>query len=105
MSLPISLRRLSLLSAAVAALTVAAAGGCSSQGPAGASSAEAAKTPPHEHEHKAPHGGSLVELGEEFGHVELVSDPGSGKITAYILDGEAEESVKIQQPELELQLN
>jgi hypothetical protein len=42
------------------------------------------------HEHTAPHGGSLVEFGEEFAHIELVLDSATGVLTAYVLDGEAE---------------
>jgi hypothetical protein len=56
------------------------------------------------HQHHAPHGGMLVELGEQFAHVELVLDPQAGSLTAYILDGEAEESVRLKQPSLTLAL-
>ena len=57
-----------------------------------------------EHRHVAPHGGTLVELGPELAHVELVLDPGAGKLTAYVLDGEAENAVRIQAHQLELSL-
>ncbi|MGD0089347.1 MAG: hypothetical protein ABSE73_05445 [Planctomycetota bacterium] len=56
------------------------------------------------HEHKAPHGGALIVFGEEFAHVELVLDGQSGKLTAYVLDGEAEKSVRVKQKEIELRL-
>ncbi len=56
------------------------------------------------HEHRAPHGGSLVELGEEFAHVELVLDAASGQLSAYVLDGEAEEPVRVTQDRLALSL-
>ena len=49
------------------------------------------------HEHHAPHKGTLVEFGEEFAHVELVIDAATGKVSAYVLDGEAEKSVRIAQ--------
>lgn len=49
------------------------------------------------HEHEAPHGGTLVELGDEFAHVELVIDAAHGRLVAYVLDGEAERSVRIAQ--------
>ena len=58
--------------------------------------------PAPEHEHHAPHGGTLVELGNEFAHVELVRDADAGSLTAYVLDGEAEESVRVKQPLLTL---
>lgn len=58
--------------------------------------------PEHGHEHLAPHGGALQVLGEEFAHVEIVFDPKSGRLTAFVLDGEAESPVRIAQPMLEL---
>ncbi len=57
-----------------------------------------------EHRHLPPHGGTLVELGPELAHVELVLDPRAGKLTAYVLDGEAENAVRIQARQLELLL-
>ncbi len=33
----------------------------------------------HGHEHAAPHGGTLIVLGDEFAHLELVLDPGTGE--------------------------
>lgn len=57
---------------------------------------EAAEKEEHHHEHAAPHGGTLVALGDEFAHVELVLDAGSGTLTAYVLDGEAENAVRIR---------
>ncbi len=50
------------------------------------------------HEHTAPHGGTLVELGEEFAHVELLLDSSTGTLTAFALDGEAERAVRLPQP-------
>jgi hypothetical protein len=49
------------------------------------------------HEHSAPHGGLLVELGEEFAHVELVLNRREGALTAYVLDGEAEQPIRLSQ--------
>jgi hypothetical protein len=69
--------------------------------PSPSPSAEAAKKD-GEHEHSAPHGGALVELGEEFAHVEVVLDAATGKLTAYALDGEAEKSVRVKQSEIEI---
>lgn len=59
----------------------------------------------HHHEHTAPHGGTLVVLGEEFAHLELVLDPGAGSLTGYILDGEAENAVRIGQEYIEIKMN
>ena len=56
------------------------------------------------HVHEAPRGGTLVAFGEEFAHLELVLDQGTGKITAYVLDGEAEKAIQIKQEELEIEI-
>src|SRR5262249_41345089 len=53
----------------------------------------------------APHGGALVELGDEAAHVELVLDAATGKLTAYVLDGEAENPVRIAQESLRFSLS
>lgn len=63
-------------------------------------SGEAKTESGHAHEHHAPHKGALVVLGEEFAHVEMVLDEAAGKLTAYVLDGEAENPVRLKQPEL-----
>ena len=52
------------------------------------------------HEHHPPHHGSLQVLGDDFAHLEMVLDPQEGVLTAYALDGEAEESVRLAQKEL-----
>jgi hypothetical protein len=67
-------------------------------------SADAAKKK-DEHEHSAPHGGALVELGEEFAHIEIMLDAVTGTLMAYSLDGEAEKSVRIKQSEIEIIIN
>jgi len=63
----------------------------------------AAAVPPH-HEHKAPHGGALAELGEEYAHLEFVLDPATGTMTCYVLDGELENLIRIAQPKIEVTL-
>ena len=47
------------------------------------------------HEHKPPHGGTPVELGEEQYHLEFVHEPTSGLLKAYVMDGELEFFVRI----------
>ena len=54
------------------------------------------------HVHHAPHGGTLVELGEHAYNVELVRDSAAGKLTAYVLDGHAENFVRIAATSFEL---
>jgi hypothetical protein len=56
------------------------------------------------HEHHAPHGGALQVLGEEAAHVELMLDAATGKLTAYVLDGEAEKPVRVAQDALRLKI-
>ena len=58
----------------------------------------------HKHEHKAPHDGTLIVFGNEFAHLELVLDEATGKITGYVLDGEAEKAVQIAQEEIEIEV-
>ncbi len=54
------------------------------------------------HVHTAPHGGTLVELGQHAFNLELVLDPAAGKLTAYLLDGHAENFVRISAPSFEI---
>ena len=54
------------------------------------------------HVHKAPHGGTLLEVGEHAYNLELVRDTEAGKLTVYVLDGHAENFVRIAAPELQL---
>ena len=57
------------------------------------------------HEHTAPHGGTLVVLGDEFAHVEFVLEKSTGKLTGYVLDGEAEKPIRLSQETIELKIN
>jgi hypothetical protein len=54
------------------------------------------------HAHTAPHGGTLVELGDHAYSIELVRDLAAGKLTAYVLDGHAEKFVRIKSPTIDL---
>jgi hypothetical protein len=53
------------------------------------------------HEHKAPHGGTAIELGEEAFHLELVKED-TGRLSAYVLDGEMENFIRIASPTFEI---
>jgi hypothetical protein len=55
-----------------------------------------------EHAHVAPHGGTLIELGDHGYNLELVRDADAGKLSVYILDGHAENFVRIAAPSFEL---
>lgn len=50
----------------------------------------------HDHAKAGPHGGRLIELGREEYHGEWVHDDQSGKVTVYMLDGEAEQAFPIE---------
>ncbi len=61
-----------------------------------------AGAPPPKHEHRPPHGGTAVELGKEEFHLEIVRDAAAGRLTAYVMDGELENFVRIAEPALVL---
>ncbi len=52
----------------------------------------------HEHAHTAPHGGTLIELGEHAGHLEAALDTQAGTLDLYVLDGHAESYVRLAAP-------
>jgi hypothetical protein len=54
------------------------------------------------HVHTAPHGGTLIELGEHEANLELVRDANAGKLTAYLLDGHAENFLRVPLPGFQL---
>jgi hypothetical protein len=57
---------------------------------------------PGGHAHTAPHGGTLVELGDHGYSLELVRDADAGILYAYVLDGHAENFVRIAASSFEL---
>ena len=57
----------------------------------------------HSHEEAGPHGGHLIELGEEEYHLEWNHDDEAHALTFYVLDGAAKKEVKI--PAENLQIN
>lgn len=57
---------------------------------------------PAKHSHAAPHGGTLVEIGEHAYNVELLRDAATGKLTAWFLDGHAENFVRLKAPTIEI---
>jgi len=56
------------------------------------------------HEHVAPHGGTLTELGEHFAQLETLFDPQGREVRIFVLDGHAERALQIAQAELEIEL-
>ena len=65
-----------------------------------------AEKPVHAHVHPAegPHQGSLIELGREDYHAELVHDPATHTMTIYLLDAAAKNAVTIPAKQLSLNL-
>jgi hypothetical protein len=59
-------------------------------------------TTAHKHEHKPPHGGTPVVLGDEEYHVELVLDAPAGKLQAFVFDGELENFERIAMESFEI---
>ncbi|UUO04923.1 hypothetical protein M4951_16195 [Blastopirellula sp. J2-11] len=58
----------------------------------------------HDHPSEGPHGGSLIELGAEEYHAELVHDEKAGSVTIYLLDSAAKVATPIDATELTINL-
>jgi len=75
---------------------------------AGMSGLQAAPTAAHDHDHahpsEGPHHGSLIELGKEDYHAELVHDEKTDTVTIYILDGAAARPVPIPAKQITLNM-
>ena len=54
------------------------------------------------HVHTAPHGGMLLEVGEHAYNLELLHDPAAGKLTVWVVDGHAENFVRLKAPTISL---
>jgi hypothetical protein len=66
------------------------------------SSAASKKAESHSHASEGPHHGTLIELGNEAYHAELVHDENS--VTVYILDGGASKATPIEAAEVTINL-
>lgn len=58
----------------------------------------------HDHPSKGPHGGQLIELGNEEYHAELLHDEQAGTVTVHLLDGAAKQPVTSAAPEIIINL-
>lgn len=54
------------------------------------------------HVHVAPHGGTLIEIGDHAYNLELLRDKAAGKLTAWVLDGHAEHFVRLKSASFQL---
>ena len=59
----------------------------------------------HNHPMEGPHGGPLIELGNEEYHGELIHDDDAGTVTIYILDSAATTTVPIDATEVTINLS
>lgn len=59
---------------------------------------------PKPHQAAPPHHGTPVELGDEQFTIELVREPASGTLRAYVLDGEMESFIRISARQLDLEV-
>ena len=60
-------------------------------------------TPAAAHEdHTAPHGGEILELGEEEGHIELVHDAENGRATLYVFGKDLKSPQAVERPVVNL---
>jgi hypothetical protein len=58
---------------------------------------------PAAHEHPAaPHGGEIVELGDEVAHLEIVHDATAGSLTIYALAADVSTPLAIEKPTVNL---
>ncbi len=76
--------------------------GCN--GPASDTKADAESAHAHDHPSEGPHGGQLIELGDEEYHAELIHDDDAETVTIYLLDGAAKKEVAIAEKELTLNM-
>jgi len=86
----------------VMAIAVPCYVGCSSK-PAAPPAQTATEHEPA-HVSAGPHGGSLIELGEEEYHAELIHDDAAKTVTVYLLDGKATAGVPIEAAEIVINL-
>jgi hypothetical protein len=58
----------------------------------------------HHHPSRGPHGGDLIELGDEEYHAEFVHDDMTGSVSIYILDSSANKPVAIDAKDVTVNL-
>jgi hypothetical protein len=99
-----SLRFLIALVTAVSTLTACGGGESARSDTTRPAESSPASASAGTHAHTAPHGGILVELGDEVAHLEFVVDTVRAEILAYVLDGEAEKGIALTQGRLDLKM-
>lgn len=90
------------LTCAIAFLLPLAVVGCG-DAKDGSASKPPAKAAEDAHDHAAaPHGGELLELGEEEAHVELLHDSKAGSVTVYVFGKDVKTPVAVAAPTIVL---
>ncbi|MEM7517977.1 MAG: hypothetical protein AAF368_13765, partial [Planctomycetota bacterium] len=56
------------------------------------------------HDHPAPHGGTLVEIGDHLYNLEFVQDRENGSLDLYVLGPHASDPVRLSQSTIEVML-
>lgn len=56
------------------------------------------------HAHAAPHGGTLIPLGDHIAHAELLLDPETGSVRLYVLSAHAENALRVEDRSLTIAL-
>ena len=94
----------SVLPLTLCALLALGLTGCGGPSTDKAASTRAPEAGHDEHATEGPHGGSLIELGNEEYHAEVVHDEQAKTVTVYILDSAAKASVPIEATEVTINL-
>jgi hypothetical protein len=99
-------RHFLLATTLVPALLMFSVLGCGGSKSSSSNSYVATKEANHEHEHarEGLHGGSLIELGNEEYHAEIVHDDQARTVTVYLLDAAAKASVPIDTTDMTINL-
>ena len=102
-----SLRVAFVMLAMVVVFSFSGCGSESSETPPGQppeTPSSAAPGPGHVHPSEGPHGGNLIELGNEEYHAELLHDEQTHTVTVHLLDAAGKQPVSVSQPEIIMQL-
>ena len=57
----------------------------------------------HADDHKPPHGGEVLELGAEEGHLEVMHDDAGGTITVWVFGGDFTKPLSVARPSVTIQ--
>jgi hypothetical protein len=86
-------------------LAMAVISGCGDKRPESRLKSSASKTDHHDdHAHEGPHGGHIIELGDEEYHAELVHDDKTNTATVYVLDSSAKKAAPIAAEDVTINL-